>query len=88
MPVLELLFNKVYIKKRCCKIFSKEHPGMAASELLIIKLVIKHWASPDLLLINNIAWMVSTQKVCRSGQSTFVLIISRNHSNMFLLIDP
>ena len=30
--------------------------------------------------------MVSTKKVCRSGQIIFLLIISRNHSNTFLLL--
>ena len=43
-----------------CKIFKntyfEEHLRMAASVLLIIKLLIEYWTSADLFLIKNITW--------------------------------
>ena len=54
-----------------CKIFKttyfEEHLQLAASVPLIIKLLIKYWTSADLFLHG----MVSTTKVCRSGQNIF-----------------
>ena len=41
--------------------YSEDHPQMAASILLIIKLVIKYWTSADLFLIDqkhNVEWFL------------------------------
>ena len=73
-----------------CKTFKnsyfEEHLRTTASVLIIIKLVIKYWASADLFLKQNVEWFLLRRFVVLV-RVYFLLIISRNHSNTFLLID-
>ena len=60
--------------------YFEEHLQMAASVLLIIKLVIKYWTSANLLL-RNVEWFL-LRRFVGLLRIYFLLIIGRNHSNM------
>ena len=59
--------------------YFEEHLQMAASVLLIIKLVIKYWTSANLLL-RNVEWFL-LRRFVGLLRIYFLLIIGRNHSN-------
>ena len=59
--------------------YFEEHLQMAASVLLIIKLVIKYWTSANLLL-RNVEWFL-LRRFVGLLRIYFLLTIGRNHSS-------